>query len=497
MSLKIIILSTNSQPDGSFSVSGVFWLDAPSNNIIPLPKFDSQVPFIDPQNLLSLQSGVIVEQSFNSGLFVSGTILADVQTALQSQFDTAQTALNNTNSPLNGLIGNVFDGNAWSTTNPFASFVGLDISDQYTQRFYTWTKWKAMYAIKGGKFQFDDNGAIYTIWLYDGPEIHICIIWKGSVPLSQIQAGYTQNQNDTDKADFEGKYKAHGNGQLQIKTSDGRVLNAVGKGDISKANFYTHDWSDPTTWYEKSIRVVDEVATDDGYHTTYSVTYVNMIDLYHGKITQEDYMKTSDGYSYRVVVKVNDVVKAEQNPHYMGTGGDFTVDYVLGKVTFLSTRDPADVIKVTYCYATNSTFTVKPATGKMLRVDVAEVQFANDVQVTDTIVFQPYGLVDFFAPQLMPGVPSGTKIPLGNPVVYKSMTDYQAEAMRAYPLYPPIGGNTWRGCPYSILVMNWDYISSTVLKSSMGMEVRLKLEHDQPFTGYYATATFYCNSSDE
>jgi hypothetical protein len=29
------------------------------------------------------------------------------------------------------------------------------------------------------------------------------------------------------------------------------------------------------------------------------------------------------------------------------------------------------------------------------------------------------------------------------------------------------------------------------------MEIRLKLEHDKPFTGWYATATFYCTTEPE
>lgn len=121
MTLQIIILNTSSQPDGSFSVSGVFWLTAPSNNIIPLPTFQSQVPYIDSSNLSLLQSGQLVEQSFNSGLFASGTILSAVQSALQTQFTAAQTTLTSSNSPLSGLIGSVYTGSVWNTTNPFTA----------------------------------------------------------------------------------------------------------------------------------------------------------------------------------------------------------------------------------------------------------------------------------------------------------------------------------------------------------------------------------------
>ena len=118
MTLEIIILNTNSQPDGSFSVSGVFWL-VPSNNFVPLPTFVSQVPFVDSTNLLLLRSGQLVEQSFITGLYASGTILSSVQTDLQSQFTTAQTNLTNSASPLVGAIGDNYNGTTWSTSNPF------------------------------------------------------------------------------------------------------------------------------------------------------------------------------------------------------------------------------------------------------------------------------------------------------------------------------------------------------------------------------------------
>lgn len=280
-------------------------------------------------------------------------------------------------------------------------------------------------------------------------------------------------------------------------TADGRPLLATSKADVAKKNFFTHDWTDPTTWYEQSVRVTNEVATDSGDHLTYNLAHVNVIDSYHGKLYQEDWLKSAAGATLRVAVTVNDVAKTEQDPHF-GTGGDFTVNYALGKIVFLSALAAEDVVKVTYSYATNSRFTIKPDAGKTLMIDFAEVQFSADVQLTDTIKFQPYGYVDVFAPQYLqanggPYAP-GTLIPLGNPLIYKSMTDFQAEATRAYPTYPALGGNGWRGTPLPVVVLDWDYVSATVLRSDYGMEIRVFLEHDTPFNGWYGTATFYCTS---
>src|SRR3990167_297718 len=279
----------------------------------------------------------------------------------------------------------------------------------------------------------------------------------------------------------------------ESRTQDGKPIYALEKSDVNKATLISHDWTDPTTWYETSIRVADELVTNSGDNQRYVLAHTYIIDTYHGKISREDFIKDADGYTYRIEVKVNDVIKIEQDPHY-GSGGDYTINYDDGYVDFLSPLDPADEVKAIYHYMVDSIFTIKPDAGKNLKIVFVEVQFSDDVILNDTVVFQPYGLVDVFAPQLMPGVPSGTKIPLGDPTKYKTMTDYQNEAVKAYATYPMLGGAGWRGSPKAIVIMDWDYVSSTVLNSAYGMEVRIKLEHDTEFDGWYATASFYCIS---
>jgi hypothetical protein len=274
-------------------------------------------------------------------------------------------------------------------------------------------------------------------------------------------------------------------------TADGRLRIASEKTSQQRTTLYSPDWTDPTTWYQAAERMVDEVATDSGDHLTYSLAIGNVIDLWHGKVLDEDNLVDANGNSYRVAVTVNGEAKTEQDPHY-GTGGDYTVDYVAGTITFLSALNADDEVLVTHHRMTASTWTVSPTAGKNLIVDFAEVQFSADVEVTDSIEFSLWGYVDVFAPQLMPGVPSGTKIPLGATLRYKSMTDFQADAVRAYPSYPPLGGNSWRGSPQAIHILDWDYVGSLTLYSAYGMEMRIRLQHDTPFGGWYATATFYC-----
>lgn len=101
--------------------------------------------------------------------------------------------------------------------------MSVTIAPQYTQRNYRWTEWKAVYAVKGLPFQYDDDGVIYTIWTYDGSEVHTCQIWKGTVPDS-ITGSYAQATNDTDKANFEAAFKSLGNTTLSQIDTDGAQI---------------------------------------------------------------------------------------------------------------------------------------------------------------------------------------------------------------------------------------------------------------------------------
>jgi hypothetical protein len=278
-------------------------------------------------------------------------------------------------------------------------------------------------------------------------------------------------------------------------TSDGRPRVAMEKPDSTKYTLCSHDWTDKTTWYTESIKIVDEIASDSGNHTIYTLAHQNVIDTYHGLIWQEDFLKDVNGASYRVIVKVNNEVKTERDPH-VGSGGDYTINYVDGTVTFGSPLLVDDEVKVTYNYANTSGFYITAPAGKKLTIDAVEAQFAADVTYTDTIVFQPYGYVDAFAPQLIPAVPSGTLIPLGDPLVYKTVTDIMADAVKCYPSYPVIGASNWRGTQTPTLVFDWDYVSSTTLNGNAGMRIRVSLQHDVPFGGWFSTTTFYCYLTD-
>lgn len=95
----------------------------------------------------------------------------------------------------------------------------ITIAPQFTVRNYTWTNWKTIQSLKGLIHQYDDDGQSYTIWGYDGPEVHVCTIWIGIVPNGVINGGYSQSQNNSDKTDFETNFKPFSNKTLVPKSN--------------------------------------------------------------------------------------------------------------------------------------------------------------------------------------------------------------------------------------------------------------------------------------
>jgi len=267
----------------------------------------------------------------------------------------------------------------------------------------------------------------------------------------------------------------------------------------SACDFITFNWCDRTSWYPQSTRVTDETLADDGDGVTFNSDHEYWIDVTHGRITHEHRLADSHG----VAITVDDVTKTESSPGT--TDGDFQIDYDTGVVTFNASQ-AGKTVKATYSYATNSVFYVEPDEGRTVRLTAVEVQFTADVEVNDSAVFSVEGFVEVFAPQLVNDVdpdyvtsfPTGTRIPLDSPRIYKTMYDYIAEAQRSYPSIPAIGGSSWRGMAQAIHLFRWPYQEDATrdLVASQGMRIKICLENDEVFGGTMAVATLYAVSTN-
>jgi len=270
-----------------------------------------------------------------------------------------------------------------------------------------------------------------------------------------------------------------------------------------RLDFISINWCDKTTWYPESKQVTDETLTDSGDQLTFDPAVERpWVDVMHGKLTGERKLRAQ----YQPSIEVDTVAQTENSPGQ--TDGDYSIDYTTGKVTFNSAQTGTVVAK-SYYYEDGSLWVIKPAEGKLLRLTYVEVQFSENIGLTDTVIFEPYGPVEMYAPQYWdqndpPGpYPTGTMIPLGNQTVYQTIQDYINEAEEAYPSIPAMGGqnggDSWRAMNGPVHIFRWPYErrGTTDLTASSKVEIRIKLESNKDFGGDIAVASFYGNSADE
>jgi hypothetical protein len=272
---------------------------------------------------------------------------------------------------------------------------------------------------------------------------------------------------------------------LAAKTSDNLLrVSSEKPTDGKKLTLITPDWGDKTTWYYKSRKFSGTLANlgDDKNFVGNGV----WVDNFHGKYTGEDFLKNDLGQIPRLKVYVNGLQKTEVHPHTQV--GDYVVDYNTTKVSFTTPLDPIDVVSVDAWVVGSSYWSILPKPGTKIMIELVEAQFSDNIQMNDSIIFQPY----VYNPNDLPN-----KMPYGEPTVYKTVTDFINESNKAYPIINKTTASNpnWRAMKQNITVFNWDYQTAMPISAAVGGEIRIYLEHDEPFEGT-ATAAFYCRVFD-
>lgn len=303
-----------------------------------------------------------------------------------------------------------------------------------------------------------------------------------------------------------------------LNTVEGRLEVSSYPSSASRVNLITHRWNDKTTWYTMSQLVTNEApevlnpdksvyveGTDEWTGKRFKLSNTYIINATHGKIFMENYTLAPNGLTYAAVVTIDGVVVDEVNED---TGeGSWALDYVTGVLTLNPNLHEGADLRVTYYYATTSDFFLRPMPTKILELRSVEVQFTEDISLRDTMVFESFGAVGAFAPQLigeykdaLGNTFSATdSIQLKEPVEYKTLFDYANESNGVYPVIPGTKNNspTWRDSRSALVTFPWNYQSVIPLSGAAGMFVRIYLVNDTPFDGEFSTATFYCYSKDD
>lgn len=320
----------------------------------------------------------------------------------------------------------------------------------------------------------------YLIFAMDGNFVRSCGINK--------DAGANQ-------IDFETSWKSFKQVSQKIQINNKALLVATAGREGSETIWASHNFCDRTSWFGDSVRTT-EVLSGSGY--VFSSSYVNWIDMDHGKVLDEDGIKEDVEHGYNIEVIAAGVPKTAREP-FTTSGGDYTINYRSGSITFLNNSYNANEVTASFSYEGGSTFYLKPDSGKALDIEEAEAQFSKDIVLTDTIVFGVFGNVEVFAPQYWQGnggpFPTGYKVELLRQQ-YKNVSQLVDEALGSYPVIPPIGGAE-RGFSNEIYGFPFRYGTIRTIRDSYGLQIRCWLKNHNVLQGERVTVTFYCTSKLE
>jgi len=261
----------------------------------------------------------------------------------------------------------------------------------------------------------------------------------------------------------------------------------------SRAYIFSVDFCKRETWYVDSIKITNEnVGTGDGNTTQFNLghgTNINaneaIVDLNHFKITDEHMIAPPTGSAggYVPVVKIDDVLKTEREA--FETGGDYEINYTSGQITFYTAPANGLAITCTYYYVPTTAgpkIQFGPPTGKKWSIEVAEAQFAKDINLNDTIIGNVFVKGTNY--------PVSTETRLGH---IGNILDYTYGSL---PTIPAFGGTT-RGLSQDILILRWDYMTPIILYASYNLEMRVWTKHQRPLIGERATITYYAIETPE
>ncbi len=281
------------------------------------------------------------------------------------------------------------------------------------------------------------------------------------------------------------------------------------------------------TWWHGSIRVEDEiVGTGDGETKDFLLAHPFVIDLDHGLVSEERKIVPSQlGAQYKPIIRLDDVPAAEKKHGFLffdpnagsssSSGGDpfeerdrlvaaeyadvvdpdgaYCIDYKKGIISF-HTPPAQDVeIKATYYYSplgAGSEFYLEPPAGKVFLLTDVEIQYTEDLVLTDEV---RVGLQMYY-PTLAPP-PFRIDIPQSMGI-YKGVHDFVNWSRGSFPVIPKAGGPI-RGNKSPIIQLRFEYKSPVELYPSAGMRFKVWLPNHRPFRGSYASLTFYGVVVDE
>lgn len=244
---------------------------------------------------------------------------------------------------------------------------------------------------------------------------------------------------------------------------------SIHKAEAPSTTKVSHDWTDPTTWYQDSKKVETETltTTDD---LVFSGQNQNWINLVSGNLYDED--RISEPYKVKVF---EDGVEI--------TSG-FSIDYKNGQVIFENSKN-GSTVTVTYHYARSSKWCLTPNANSILILEHAELNLSSNVKMNAPISFNILASNPQFNPEQPVSETNPEKV-IVQSIKYKNEKDIINAGNKGQGQIPAFGNLT-----NPTLVFPFEYATVKPLDSRQGVQLCLQIEDDKPYDGSYATASFY------
>ena len=334
----------------------------------------------------------------------------------------------------------------------------------------SYTKLKYIKTQRSLLYCYINNYNSYLIFLVDNPKdaYYYSSIFKDTNECvdfeTNIKSTATEYSNLQDGiADQFIKYKPF--------TDIGMPRVANEKTTTSKLYACTYNMGDKCTWVFKSLQVAGETLVDSGDHLTFTSGHYYWIDTV--RVTSDNNL------GKRPQIYIDGVPQMQYNADEYQTNTNITVNYEDGTILF--SAPTSGIVTADYWYSTTSEWEIAPSAGKVLRIVYIEGQASVDINpFNDVILFDIY---------------VGTYRVGGQR--YRSIQDVNNWSNA--PMVAPKMGELTR----DLVVYPWNYISETLIKSSLNMKLSVKLREHIPFTWPnqtkydFLTITFYMLSENE
>lgn len=264
--------------------------------------------------------------------------------------------------------------------------------------------------------------------------------------------------------------------------------------EYKRIYMFSCDFNKKETWYIESSGNAESFDAD-GAQKDFSLAYGSgngaaIIDLSHGKVTEEANIVTPATGSYVPVVKINGAVQDEREA-YETSGGNYEIDYTEGTLKFYAAPPSGNTVTIDYFYSPSGAGPIViagPGSGKKWIINFAEVQFSKDTVMKDTFVQN--ALIDL--PIFVSGVYSHTVYdykPYPD-TYYHNAGNFLDFTNGSFPIIPSFGGPE-RGMTEDTLIFRWDYASSMELLGSLNARFKIWTKHGRGYEGERVVITIY------